>query len=254
MKKKISQRGQRNRVIALLIVLLLTLLIIVQGYHHLRAKNIPEKITETSKNTPDSPLTTEVLQLDVPLLNQMDAPPLFNGCEVTSLAMLLNYAGNPVTKNQLADAIPTLPLYDAEGNYGDPYEGFVGDIYGNTVGYSVYHTAIADLALNYLADGQSLIDLTDQDFENLLQQLLEGNPVWVITTVPMTATADLEEWQTLNGPVTISWNVHSVVMTGFDTEFIYVNDPYGEKDKQVNRQDFEEAWLQMGSQAITIAL
>lgn len=254
MKKKISQRGQRNRLIALITILLLTLLIVVRACQFLTAKTIPEKITETSKNTPDAPLTTEALQLDVPLLNQMDAPALFNGCEVTSLAMLLNYAGNPVTKNQLAEAIPRLPLYDAEGNYGDPYEGFVGDIYGNAVGYSVYHTAIADLAANYLTDDQSLNDLTGQDFENLLQQLLEGNPVWVITTVPMTATADLEEWQTANGLVTISWNVHSVVMTGFDTEFIYVNDPYGEKDKQVNRQDFEDAWHQMGSQAITIAL
>src|ERR1700726_1372539 len=29
--------------------------------------------------------------LDVPLINQMDPPHLYNGCEVTSLAMILNY-------------------------------------------------------------------------------------------------------------------------------------------------------------------
>lgn len=50
----------------------------------------------------------------------MDEPALYNGCEVTSLAMLLQYNGIDVTKNQLAEEIPTVPLIDEEGNYGDP--------------------------------------------------------------------------------------------------------------------------------------
>ena len=37
--------------------------------------------------------------MDVILYNQMDAPRLYNGCEVTSLAMLLHYSGyEQVTK------------------------------------------------------------------------------------------------------------------------------------------------------------
>lgn len=39
-------------------------------------------------------------QLNVPIENQM--PDLPNGCEVTSLAMLLNYYGIKVTKEDLA--------------------------------------------------------------------------------------------------------------------------------------------------------
>ena len=35
--------------------------------------------------------------LNVPLINQMDDPKLYNGCEVTSLAMVLNYNGIDVT-------------------------------------------------------------------------------------------------------------------------------------------------------------
>ena len=38
--------------------------------------------------------------LNVPLLNQMDDPRLYNGCEVTSLAMILNYSGIDVSKNE----------------------------------------------------------------------------------------------------------------------------------------------------------
>ena len=40
--------------------------------------------------------------LDVPLINQMDDPKLYNGCEVTSLAMVLNYNGIDVTTESTA--------------------------------------------------------------------------------------------------------------------------------------------------------
>ena len=44
--------------------------------------------------------------MDVILYNQMDAPRLYNGCEVTSLAMLLHYNRyEHVTKNKLANEV-----------------------------------------------------------------------------------------------------------------------------------------------------
>ncbi|WP_413521916.1 hypothetical protein [Brochothrix thermosphacta] len=46
--------------------------------------------------------------------------------------------------------------------------------------------------------------------------------------------------------------MHSVVLTGFDKDNVYLNNPYGEKDQTVNRADFIAAWEQMGSQAIYI--
>ena len=52
-------------------------------------------------------------------------PDLPNGCEVTSLAMLLNYYGINVTKEDLAQKIAHVSSYD--GNYrGNPNKGFVG--------------------------------------------------------------------------------------------------------------------------------
>lgn len=43
----------------------------------------------------DSPILPESKLLDVPLINQMDKPLLYNGCEVTSLAMV-----NAISWNQ----------------------------------------------------------------------------------------------------------------------------------------------------------
>jgi Uncharacterized protein conserved in bacteria len=208
--------------------------------------NEAESVEET---TDTSAAMVDEMRLDVPLLNQMDEPRLYNGCEVTSLAMLLQYLDVEVSKNELADKVAKVPFEDDAGNHGDPHEGFVGDISGVNPGYSVYVEPMMELASQYV-DADRVIDLSG-DFMNVLQSLSEKQPVWCITTVTFAATDDLETWQTVNGPIKISWNVHSVLITGFDQEHIYLNDPYGEK-RVVDRDDFIASWEQMGSQAFTI--
>ena len=46
--------------------------------------------------------------------------------------------------------------------------------------------------------------------------------------------------------------MHSVVVTGYDAESIYFNDPYGEKDASMDKKNFIAAFEQMGSQAISL--
>src|SRR4051812_48067864 len=48
----------------------------------------------------EAPKLPNSIMLDVPLITQMDAPKLYNGCEITSLAMIFNYHGIEVTKNE----------------------------------------------------------------------------------------------------------------------------------------------------------
>lgn len=82
--------------------------------------------TQKTKKTKEK---AEVL-LDVPLESQFDSPSLENGCEVTSLSMLLSFYGYETTKNQLAEQLDYVPVFNADGTHGDPNEGFVGDISG----------------------------------------------------------------------------------------------------------------------------
>jgi uncharacterized protein YvpB len=223
-----------------------------------------EKLVDwmTTKNQTDPVIKTKRLALkekepillnskiiDVPLINQMDQPQLKNGCEVTSLAMLLNYHGIKVTKNQLAHEINRVPIIDRNNKMGNPNIGFVGNM-ENGPGYSVYNGPIFDLAKKYA--GRSAVNLTDSSFTDLLKKVSTGSPVWVITTNNFKPGAVFKKWDTIQGPVYITLSEHSVVITGYDQKFIYVNDPYGYKNRKVERVSFINAWEEMGKQAIVI--
>ena len=195
------------------------------------------------------PILLESKLLDVPLINQLAPPGLYNGCEVTSLAMILNYSGYTVTKNELASKIKTVPLNDKNGLKGNPNEGFVGDMEDGP-GYGAYNGPIYDLAKEYAGD--KVVNLTNSPFTDILKKVSGGQPVWVITTTSFSPVSDFEMWSTPQGTIEITFSEHSAVITGYDENSIYVNDPYGHKNQKLDRDNFEKAWEQMGSQAIAI--
>ncbi|MED4228045.1 C39 family peptidase [Neobacillus cucumis] len=190
--------------------------------------------------------------LNVPLISQL--PELKNGCEVTSLSMLLLYKGVNVTKMTLASQVKKDPTpYRVSGGtiyWGNPNTGFVGDITGRSIGYSVYHGPVYQLANRYT----NSIDLTGNSFDVILKQLDQGKPVWVITTSTF-ATVPSSQWQTIQtptGPLRMTFHEHSVLLTGYDQNYVYFNDPLANiKNRRVPRTSFINGWEQFGRQAIT---
>ena len=59
-------------------------------------------------------------------------------------------------------------------------------------------------------------------------------------------------WTTQNGEVSVTPLIHACVVTGYDEETIYVNDPYGEKNRAVPIEDFTEVFEAMGGQMLTL--
>ena len=194
------------------------------------------------------------IRIDVPLIMQL--PRLARGCEVVSLAMILNHAGIDAYKMDLAREIRKndIEMYqDAYGRMisGHPNDGFVGNIYTlDELGYGVYHRPIHELMVKYA--GNSAIDLTGAEFEDLFYILNQGIPIWVITNSTHTELEDdqFQTWYLPTGESFIAtWRLHSVVITGHDNGIIYVNDPLAGRIT-VTIEDFRSAWIQMGRQAI----
>lgn len=188
--------------------------------------------------------------LEAPFVPQM--PELPRGCEVTSLCMLLGHAGIQVSKMELAEAIDKVPFKDGEW-HGHLNDGFVGDMYSfETDGIGVYHRPILKLAEKYLPG--AIINLTGCQMEDILDRVRDGYPVWIVTndTFEPLADGDFRLWNTRHGVLPITYRMHSVLMVGFDEHFVYINDPLHDvPNREVKRDVFEKAWIQMGRQALT---
>lgn len=188
--------------------------------------------------------------IDAPLIAQV--PELARGCEVTSLAMMLQFTGIQVDKMTLANEIKKVP-FEEKGLRGHPNEGFIGDIYTfEKPGLGVYHRPIADLARNYLGD--RIIDLTGKEWHAVLDQIDKGHPVWVVVTSTYQVVPERywETWQTEHGEIRMTYKEHSVLVTGYDDKTIYFNDPQDNvKNCPIKKKDFLAGWRQFGNQAIS---
>ncbi|MBB6455105.1 uncharacterized protein YvpB [Salirhabdus euzebyi] len=192
----------------------------------------------------------ESIILNVPLISQL--PELPRGCEVTSLAMMLQYKGIDVNKMELANEIDKVPFLE-DGLSGNPNDGFVGSM--TTIdqpGLGVYNEPIYELAEKYLPG--KIKNLSGKSFDAIYKALNDKQPVWVINNTWFTTVPNeyWETWETATGKIDITYKEHSVVITGYDEEFIYINDPLThEKNRQIDKQKFIAGWEQMGSHAIT---
>lgn len=241
-----------------ILLLLVVVFLMGMGYAAYEHRNVGKQDTDNQDDAADTTKVAneknEVKITGVPLI--MQKPELDRGCEVTSLAMLLQYAGVEVDKMELAEKVKkdTTPYQNKNGTYyyGNPNDGFVGDIYTfDKMGYGVYHEPVAELAEKYLPG--KIRNLSGSSFEEaVLKPLSDEKPVWIIINAKYQKLPESEfrTWNTPSGQVQITWSEHSVVVTGYDEDFVYFNDPLGVA-KKAERGGFEEAWMQMGSQAIT---
>lgn len=204
----------------------------------------------------DSPLPHQAFVQRVPLISQL--PELPRGCEVTSLAMILQFNGVYVDKLTLAEEIKKDPtpysVVNGIVHFGNPNDGFVGDMYTyDNPGYGVYVGPVYELANNYTPN--QVLNMTGLSFEYIKRSIARGRPVWVIihTKFGTLPKSSFETWKTPTGEISITYHQHAVVVTGYDQDYIYFNDPLtNERDRPILTHRFIEAWEQMGSQAISI--
>ncbi len=210
-----------------------------------------------SKTIPSSYL------MHVPAQSQF--PQLANGCEVTSLSMLLTGVHHPVSKLTLAQEMPKAkaPLQltqttNAQGqkvnkvvSWGNPNVGFVGNVYKAGEGYGIYNGPMMKL-LNEVLPGRA-VNLTNKPFSAILAHVAQGTPVEVWTTLTFKPTNNWVTWNSPQGPVHATPLEHAVIIVGYSPHYLYINNPWtGQADEKVAKAPFIGAWNQLGDQAITV--
>lgn len=232
----------------------------VNQIKHVQYSNVDEPINEFlfQKNIQVKDKPVEVIaqskMINVPLINQN--PELKYGCEVTSLAMVLNYAGVKVNKMELYRKVKkdTDPIKrSSRGDilqWGNPHDGFVGDMTGKNAGYAVFDRPIEQLVNEYLPD--RAVNLTNQPFENVLKHISKGYPVVVWTTGDYRLPDRWESWRHESYVIKTPLDLHAVVLVGYDQQNVYLNDPLsGRKNVKVNKQRFIQSWKALKSRAVS---
>ncbi len=212
--------------------------------------------THFRRNREDMPLTEEVhfpaknFSLDVKYISQFPALP--NGCEITSLATVLNFYDCDVDKIFLSDNF----LPKNEVGSANFYEEFVGEPASRN-SYGCFAPAIEMAANAYLEGINSELvarDVTGCRFDKLLEYVYSGIPVilWgaaYIESEPGFST----EWIVDGEYLVWKTNMHCMVLIGFneETKTVTVSDPM-RGIKEYDLDLFVKRFKQFYSQAVIV--
>ena len=174
-----------------------------------------------------------------------------NGCESIALYTLLKYYSVNVSLDDIADRLKKGdgPYFEEGKLYGgDPEIEFVGDPREYN-GYGVYQKPIIEVA-NYYKSG--IIDYTGHTLNEVLELVKNGKPVQIWGSIDMSNTYVSKSWINKESGKTIYWirNLHSVVVVGYNSNYVYVADSYVGSIVKYNRYQVEKMYNLFGKRAI----
>ena len=163
-------------------------------------------------------------------------------CESSAASMVAQYHGVDLSESEVLAA---LPLHD------NPHRGFRGNVDGPTGGiqdYGVYAGPILEILHAQGLGAWSVIGGLD----GIKAAIARRNPVvaWVTydcqLSSPTTETIDGE------AVILVPWQ-HVVVVTGYNPEGVWANDPWDGQEDFYSTADFERAMGYFGDMAIEVA-
>ena len=187
-------------------------------------------------------------KLDVPVLKQKYP---FT-CEAAALRMVLQYYGIKLEEDQILSRMPVDKTPRTERMWGDPDQGFVGDVYGanSKVSYGIHWKPLSQMARHWKkSEAFENAQVTD-----LTKHLKMKRPIiaWVND-----GTGRKLEWQTPQGKtVKAIEGEHTVVMYGFrgpaqaPVGFFVIDPNHGSQFKTT--KEFEEKWNPLGKSYVIL--
>lgn len=175
-------------------------------------------------------------------------PELPTGCEVTALAMVLNYYGLDADKCELADRF----LDKGEIEETDFRYAFPGDPH-SVNGYGCYAPAIVNCANRFLREKQSslrAIEIKGEKLGSLMEYCDKGIPVLIWCTIDFRPGYYTKEWL-INGQ-RLRWYApeHCVVLLGENDGKAFIADPRIGKTVSCDSTLLEKRFDELHRQAV----
>ncbi|MCR5311369.1 MAG: C39 family peptidase [Lachnospiraceae bacterium] len=176
----------------------------------------------------------------LPVDNIMQYPELPNGCEITSLTIVMNYKGYEADKCDMADLyLPQWPNLK-----GDPNKYFLRN--PRTNGFYCFAGALCIAIDNYNLENYTNIeyeDLTGCETDRLYEEIDKGNPVVVWGTLRWNTPRKLS--------IGLYRNLHCMVLSGYTEDSVIITDPiYG--ITEIPKTRFESVWIKMERRALVV--
>jgi uncharacterized protein YvpB len=165
-------------------------------------------------------------------------------CESRSAVDWAAYWGVSISESEFLFALPATD---------NPDVGFVGSVYGYWGNippnpYGVHARPVAKLLRQYGLQAKARRDMS---WDDLRQEISAGRPVivWIIgqmwsgTPVAYTASDGHE--------TTVARFEHTMIVTGYDTAFVYATDSYSGAPMSFYHSTFLDSWSVLGNMAVT---
>ncbi len=163
-------------------------------------------------------------------------------CESSAASMAANHLGIPLTEAEVLAALP---------QHENPHLGFRGNVDGPTGGledYGVYAGPIQDILISRGLQAQRV----QGGLVGIKAAIARGNPV--IAWVTFDCQPGSPTTQVIGGQqVTLVPFQHAVVVTGFNGEGVWANDPWDGQEDFYSKADFERALGYFGDMAIEVS-
>ncbi len=231
---------------------------------------LTEATTETTTQPPTElitePATTEPVEipasikLKVPYISQKGLLP--TGCELVSAKMVLEYYGVKVDVNEIVEnTVSMYPKTENGRTYAPhPSQAFIGSPWDET-SFGCFPPVVVDMMNKFLPEGKVAKDVSGTDLQTLAETYLPRNmPVLVWATISMLEHDSYIGWYLYDeeGEPTDEWygwqaNEHCLVLVGYDSEYYYLNDPYGGRGLvSYKRELVEKRFNSMGQYAAVV--
>lgn len=192
----------------------------------------------------------------VPYLNQFSLG-YPTGCEAVSAVMVLNYHNYNVSVGQIVKALPMGEAKHQENGKwvgANPFEEFVGHpSKGLSKGsYGCFAKPLVQ-SMKTVA-GDKVKDISGCSVDTLFDYVKKGEPVVVWCVKNGNPTKKGVTWTYPDGSGKFSELVgeHCAVLIGYDSNYVYLNDPSAGENVTQSISDFERNFKKLYSQAIVV--
>lgn len=198
----------------------------------------------------------------VPFISQLPNYP--NGCESVSAVMLLQSYGIDITVDEFVNKyLKKDKIYSIEGErYGpDPSTTYAGDPASLTNGFGVFEPgiklAIEKVLNDKLEKGKSFSVYGSDTKAPLIYYVSSNVPIVIWATTNYDPVNEMWTWKSYNKQCSYTYpkNSHTIVVTGMDENFYYVNDPLQEHGNvKVEKEKLEKSFDSLGRQVVGLSL